>query len=203
MGHPQRVSQITPEEYLARELDASEKHEYYQGEIFAMAGGSAKHSRIIANTIRAVGNKLVGTPCSVFDSNLRIRVPRSTLYTYPDVSVICGPVQFDPLDRREETVINPSVLIEVLSPSTEAWDRGGKFESYRQIDTLRQYVLIATEAPRVETFLRQADGSWIYTAIAGIELTARLAALGVDLPLADVFAGVDFSTPIGEAPPAA
>src|SRR5688572_6447821 len=105
MGLPQPKQQFTPEEYLRHERDAVDKHEFYRGEIFAMAGGSAEHSRITANAIRHLGNRLDGSPCGVFDSNLRIRIARSSLYTYPDVSVICGPLEYDPLDARRETVL--------------------------------------------------------------------------------------------------
>src|SRR4051812_15002854 len=114
----QPTPRLTPEEYLRRERDAEVRSEYYRGEIFAMSGGSLEHSRIIANAIRRLGERLDGSPCGVFDSNLRIRIERTTLYTYPDASVVCGPPEFDPLDARRETVVNLTLLVEVLSPST-------------------------------------------------------------------------------------
>ena len=191
MTLPPPVRRYTPEEYLRRERDAAQKHEFYHGEVFAMSGGSFEHSRTIANVIRELGNRLAGGPCGVQDSNLRVRVPRTTLYTYPDASVVCGPPQFDPLDTARQTIINPTVLVEVLSPSTETWDRGGKFDSYRQIDSLREYVLVAWDAPRVETYLRQPDGTWVFAAAVGPAATARLNSVGVELPLAEVYRGVD------------
>jgi Uma2 family endonuclease len=200
MGLPQPIDRCTPEEYLRREQDSLDKHEYYHGEVFAMAGGSPEHSRVIANVIRRLGNKLDGTPCGVFDRNLRVRIPRTILYTYPDVSVVCGPLQFDPLDVRRQTVLNPTLLVEVLSPGTEAWDRGGKFENYQRIDSLREYVLVASETARVETYLRQADGRWLYAAVAGLDAQARLESLGIDLSLADAYAGVTFPAPAAEGP---
>ena len=188
----QPVFRCTPEEYLRRERDAAQKHEYYHGEVFAMAGGSPDHSLVIANFSREIGNRLKGGPCRVYDSNLRVRIPRTTLYTYPDVSVICGERQFDPLDGNKETVLNPTVLVEVLSPTTESWDRGGKFRNYQQIESLREYVLVSTDKMLVETFLRQPEGSWIYHPAAGREARVRLNALGIDLPLSEIYDGVDF-----------
>src|SRR5436190_19278746 len=118
MTAPQTINLYTPEEYLRRERGASERHQYYRGEIFAMAGGSPAHSLITANVTGEIRNRLKGKPCRVYESNLRIRIPRTTLYTYPDVSVICGDRQFDPLDTRKETVLNPTLIVEVLSPTT-------------------------------------------------------------------------------------
>lgn len=191
MTLPLPVDRCTPEEYLRRERGAVEKHEYYHGEVFAMSGGTLEHSRIIANTIGEIRARLRGTPCGVYDSNLRVRIPRTTLYTYPDVSVMCGPPQFDPLDTSRQTVLNPALLVEVLSPSTEAWDRGGKFGSYQQIESLREYVLISSQLILAETYLRQPDGTWIYAASAGREGLARLHSLGIEIPLAEVYDGVD------------
>lgn len=131
MTQPQAIDRYTPQEYLRREYEAAERHQYYHGEILAMAGGSPDHSLIISNVNRQIGNRLEGKPCRVYESNLRIRIPRTTLYTYADATVICGERQFDPLDARKQTILNPTLVVEVLSPSTEAWDRGGKFENYR------------------------------------------------------------------------
>jgi Uma2 family endonuclease len=192
MTLPQTNYRCTPEEYLARERDAAERHEYYHGEVFAMSGGTPDHSLIISNVNRELGNRLRGNPCRVYDSNLRVRIPRTTLYAYPDVSVICGDRQFDPLDTRRETVTNPTLIVEVLSPSTEAWDRGGKFQNYRQIDSLREYVMVVSDKPLVETYLRQQDGTWVLNAVAGLDVRARLVSLGVELDLAEVYSGVQF-----------
>jgi Uma2 family endonuclease len=190
----------TPEEYLARERDAADRHEYYHGEVFAMSGGTPDHSLIISNVNGELRARLKGKPCRVYDSNLRIRIPRTTLYTYPDVSVICGDRQFDPLDTRRETVTNPTLIVEVLSPSTEAWDRGGKFQNYRQIESLREYVMVASDKPLVETYLRQQEGTWVLNAIGGLEARARLVSLGVELDLAEVYSGVQFPATDSNAP---
>jgi Uma2 family endonuclease len=195
MGLPKANPRYTPEEYLRLERNATERHQYFQGEIFAMAGGSPEPSRIIANIIRSIGNRLEGSPCSVFDSNLRVRIPKTTLYTYPDVTVVCGPLQFDPLDSRRETVLNPTLIVEVLSPTTEAYDRGGKFENYRSIEPFREYVLVSQDVARVEAFLRRPDGAWLYTPAAGLEIEIRLHSLEITLPLAELYAGVTFPLP--------
>ena len=201
MTLPQPIQLLTPEQYLRRENDSSVRHEYYRGEVFAMAGGSPDHSLITANVSGELRSRLKGTPCRVYESNLRVRVPRTTLYTYPDVTVLCGERQFDPLDVKKETVVNPALIVEVLSESTDSWDRGGKFQNYRQIESLREYVLVSSDKPLVETFLRQADGTWIYQAAAGPEATASLKSLGVQLPLAEAYAGAEFPTPSSERAP--
>lgn len=201
MGLPQTTIRYTPEEYLRRERDATERHQFYHGEIFAMAGGSAQHSLIIANVSREVGNHLKSKPCRLYESNLRIRVPRTTLYTYPDASIICGPLQFDPLDLKNETVLNPRLLIEVLSPSTEAYDRGGKFENYQQIESLQEYVLVSSELARVETFFRQNDGTWLYTSTTVPNAAVRLRSLDIELPLSEIYSGITFEGPKTEPSP--
>jgi len=190
---------FTISDYLNRERDSLEKHEYRDGEILAMSGGSARHSLISANVIRELGNRLKGKPCRVYDSNLRIRIPRSVLYTYPDASVVCDAPQVDPDDPLKETVINPTVVVEILSPSTEAYDRGEKFGRYRQLDSLKQYVLVSQSMPRIELFLRHGDGAWLFTAFSGVEATADLASLRITLALSEVYAGVDFSEELGSA----
>ena len=200
MTQPQPVIRLTAEEYLRREHDAGERHEFYHGEVFAMAGGTPDHSLIISNVNRELGNRLKGKPCRVYESNLRIRVPRTTLYTYPDVSVICGERQFDPLDSRKETVLNPTAVVEVLSPSTETWDRGGKFQNYRQIESLLEYVLVSTDKHLVETYVRQPDGTWIFNPTSGREGRAALKSLGVELPLTEIYDGVEFPPQASDRP---
>lgn len=192
MALPQAIDQCTPEEYLRREYEASERHQYYRGEIFAMSGGSPAHSLITANVIREVGLRLKGKSCRVYESNLRVRIPRTTLYTYPDASVVCGPLQFDPLDKRQQSILNPTLIVEVLSPSTEAWDRGGKFESYRQIESLREYVLVASQQALIETYFRQAGGTWIYAVADETGSVVHFNSVAIELPLADVYDGADF-----------
>lgn len=200
MTLPQPVSRCTPEEYLRSEQDAAERHEYYHGEVFAMAGGTPDHSLVINNFNGELRNRLKGKPCRVYESNLRVRAGRAGRYAYPDSSVICGERQFDPLDPRQETVVNPTLLAEVLSPSTETWDRGGKFQGYQQIESLREYVLVSTDKPLVETFLRQSGGTWLYAAAAGPDARVVLKSVGVELPLVEIYDGVEFPAPSSEPP---
>ena len=183
---------FTVEEYLRLEKDSLEKHEYRDGEILAMARGTADHSLILANVIGELRNRLKGTPCRLYESNLRVKIARKVLYAYPDTTIVCGPSQFDPQDANKTTIINPRVIIEVLSPSTEAYDRGAKFTRYREIESFEEYVLIAQDEPSVETFLRQADGTWSFAAFAGRDAIAKIRCLSVDLPMSEVYAGVEF-----------
>jgi Uma2 family endonuclease len=188
-SHPRRY---TVEEYLRLESEATDKHDYRDGEILAMAGGSYEHGLITPNVITELGNRLRGKPCRVIDSNLRIAVARDVRYSYPDVSVICGEPQFDPKDRNRTTVTNPRVVIEVLSDSTEAADRGEKFQRYLKLESLEEYVLIAQDRARVETFFRQPDGTWLFAYTEGRDATAHLRSLDVGLPLTEVYVGVIF-----------
>lgn len=192
MGSPVERHRCSVAEYLRREREALDKHEYRDGEILLMAGGTVHHSRIQANIIGELYARLKGKPCAVHESNLRVRIPRTVLYTYPDVSIICGQPEFDPNDPSGETVTNPRVIVEVLSESTEAYDRGEKFGRYLQLDSLEEYVLVTQTAPRIETFWRQAEGTWLFTAFSGLEAAAKLRCLGIELPLADVYAGIEF-----------
>ncbi len=146
-------------DYIRVEQDSEIKHEYLGGQVWAMAGGSPDHSRIATNIARALGNQLEGKPCTVFNSDLRIRVQATGLATYPDVTVVCGSIELDPEDPTRHTVINPRVLIEVLSPSTEAYDRGEKLDHYRQLSTADTIVLVAQDQRRVEVW-RRASGGW-------------------------------------------
>jgi Uma2 family endonuclease len=182
------------EEYLRLERDASDKHEYRDGEILAMAGGTPNHSLIAANVIGEARQKLKGKPCRIYESNLRVRIPRKTLYTYPDASIICGAPQYDPQDRGEQTVLNPRVIIEVLSPTTEAYDRGEKFDRYRELESLKEYVLISQSVPRIETFIRYDGGSWLFHSWSGLDVSVILRSVEVKIPLAEVYADIPFPT---------
>jgi Uma2 family endonuclease len=179
-------------EYLERERKAVDKHEYRDGEILLMAGGSRSHSLMIANVIAALHSRLQGKPCRVYDSNLRVQVPRKVLYTYPDVSVICGQSDPDENDPAGDTVTNPRLIVEVLSDSTEAYDRGKKFDGYRELESLQEYVLVSQEAPRVETFFRQPDGTWLLTPVSGLNASVRLRSIETEVALAAIYQGVEF-----------
>ena len=198
MGLPQRVASFAPAEYLRRERAAEYRSEYYAGEIFAMAGGSPRHSLIKINIGAMLRDRLLKQPCTPYNSDLRIRVPTG-LYTYPDVSVICGELEFD--DEFKDTILNPTVLVEVLSPTTEAYDRGKKFDHYRRIESLREYVLVSQDEPRVERFLRNDDGTWTLAIASGLTESITLPSIGVTLPLSEVFIKVDFTADEVAAPP--
>ncbi len=187
---------LTPADYFALVASADEKFEFAAGRAFSMAGGSAVHSLICANVIRSAGNQLLDKPCPVYDSNLRVCVRPGTFYCYPDASVICGPIEFDSTDKSGQTAVNPRLIVEVLSPSTEGYDRGDKFRRYLQIASFQEYVLVSQTVPVVETYTRQPDGAWGFRAYEGLKATAPIQSLDIKLRLADVFAGVEFPAPV-------
>lgn len=186
-------------EYLAFEEAHEWKHEFHEGEILAMSGSSPEHALITARALRAIGNRIEGGPCQAYSSDLKIAVKPGSRVCYPDGSIICGPLEFDPNDPKRYVVTNPRVIIEVLSPTTEAYDRGEKFRHYRNIPSFAEYVLISQDAPIVETFFRQGDGSWVIAGTyTGLDARARLRALDIEIALSDIYAGVEFPPP---APP--
>lgn len=159
---------LTEADYLAFERTSDHKHEYYAGTIVAQAGASATHNRITMNTINSLYTQLQHRSCTVYSSDMRVKIPEKQSYVYPDISVVCGQEQF--ADTGQEILINPVVVIEVLSPSTERHDRGKKFEMYRTIPSLQEYLLIAQDARRVDHFVRQADNLWTFASFAEQEL---------------------------------
>jgi Uma2 family endonuclease len=182
---PQPSTFLTPEEYLEIERRAERKSEYFQGEMFAMAGASLAHVVIVGNLGRELGNRLEAGPCSVYSSDLRLRVAPNGLFTYPDVMVIRGDPQF--ADNRGDTVVNPVLIVEVLSESTQAYDRGKKFEQYRTLPSLREYLLVAQDAPRIEQWIRQPDDNWLRADISGGDATIQLVSVDCLLPLARIY----------------
>jgi Uma2 family endonuclease len=183
-------SLLTPQEYLARERKADFKSEYYRGEMFAMAGATWEHTLIKDNTARETGQQLRDGPCRVLTSDLRVRVDATGLYTYPDIIVVCDEPQFE--DKMFDTLLNPRVLMEVLSDSTEKYDRGGKFKHYRQVPSLQEYILIAQDEPLVERHVRQPNGDWLMTEFRGLEQTFAFTSIPVKIALADIYRGVEF-----------
>jgi Uma2 family endonuclease len=176
---------LTPEEYLKRERRAPYKSEYYFGEVFSMAGAKRAHNRISVNTLVALSRQLKGKPCEAYGSDMRVQTTSQGLYAYPDVSVVCGEQLFR--DDHQDTLLNPAVIIEVLSPATETYDRGKKFEQYRRVTSLRSYILIAQDRPRVEQFSRREDGQWLYQDASGLDGAMRVEAIGCTLSLAEVY----------------
>lgn len=186
-----QTNSMTLEEYFRLEEQSEIRHEYYRSEVFAMAGASREHNRIAIDLLTALNISLQGGPCEVFDSDMRVKVSETGLYTYPDISVTCGDSQFDenaPLD----TLLNPIVLVEVLSESTEAYDRGGKAQQYRQISSLREYVLVSQNEPRIEVQRWQDDGPWTISDYAGVDAILELPSLDCAIPFAEIYRRVDF-----------
>jgi Uma2 family endonuclease len=170
-------------EYLELEASSNLRHEFFDGVVYAMSGGSPDHSRLAANVISILTAQLVGKPCQCFTSDLRVRVLETGLATHPDVSVICGSLQSDSEDKN--TATNPVVIVEVLSPSTQRYDREEKAAHYRRIRSLASYVLISHEEQRIEVFTRNDDGSWtLREARSG---SVELAAIGCRLSVEDVY----------------
>ncbi|MEK6259865.1 MAG: Uma2 family endonuclease [Planctomycetota bacterium] len=192
MGLPQRLASLSVTDYYRLENAAEFRSQFFAGEMFAMAGGTPRHSRIKTNVGSLLNTLLRQGPCITYDSDLRLRVTETNLITYPDVSVVCGELQVDPDDAN--TALNPTLIVEVLSPSTEAYDRGAKFGHYRRIPSLREYVLVSQEEPRVERFLLNDDGTWTLAIANGLDESIELGSLGVTLPLSEIYSKVDFTT---------
>jgi Uma2 family endonuclease len=182
---------LTPEQYLEIERRAERKSEYYNGEMFAMAGAREAHNLLVANLVGELGQQLRSRPCRVYLSNMRVRVTGTGLYTYPDVITVCGEPSF--LGDQRDTLLNPDLLVEVLSPSTEAYDRGRKFEQYKAIESLREYLLVASDRIHADLYTRQPDGRWLLTSADTMEDSLVLESVGAQLRLADLYEKVDLS----------
>jgi Uma2 family endonuclease len=173
-------------EYIRIEENSAVKHEFFGGQVFAMAGGSPEHAGITANIARLLGNALEGKPCRVFSPDLRIRVRATGLGTYPDATVVCGSIEIYHEDPKRHTALNPRMLVEVLSPSTEDYDRGEKLGHYKQIESLMEVVLVAHDRAEVEVVRREADGSWSRHIASGGELV-RLESLDCEIPVSAIY----------------
>ena len=176
---------LSPEEYLAIERQAEHKSEYVDGVLYAMAGGSERHNLIAGNLITELNIQLRQAPCRVYPSDLKVRAPNSKRFFYPDVSVVCGETQF--ADAEQDVVLNPILVVEVLSESTAAFDRGKKFQSYQQIESLQEYLLVSQDEHTVEHYLRQEDGHWLYTKVSGLDESIALPAMKCRLALRDIY----------------
>jgi Uma2 family endonuclease len=184
----QPKTRYTIPEYLELEAATPQKHEYLGGEIFAMGGASEAHNLIVGNVLSGLHQQLRGKPCRVYPSDLRVKVSSTGLYTYPDVTVVCGKPE---LEQPGETLLNPNVLIEVLSESSEAYDRGKKFEQYRTLASLSDYLLIAQDKPLVEHYSRQSGGRWLLVAANTLAEHIEIGSIGCSLALAEVYLNVD------------
>ena len=180
---------VTQQDYLAFERNALDKHEYYKGEIFAMSGASFKHNLIETNLRRALGNFLQDKDCNEFGSNLRIHIPSNTLYTYPDIIVLCDEPAF--VDDEFDTITNPSVIIEILSPSTANYDRGAKFDLYREITSLHEYLLIDSTAIHAVLYVKNDDNTWTLSETKDPGQLLTIPSINFTIGLADIYNGVD------------
>ncbi len=184
----------TAEEYLDVERAADHRSEFINGRIYAMAGAGRPHGLIIGNLMRHLGNELLERPCEMHTGEMRVKVSETGTYVYPDVVVVCGEPDFE--DRHLDALTNPTLVVEVLSPSTEGYDRSAKFAHYRRIASLQQYVLIAQNEPRLECYTRQEDGElWLFSEVTDLSTTVHLASIGCDLPMAQAYRRVTFPPP--------
>ncbi|HWV33076.1 MAG TPA: Uma2 family endonuclease [Dyadobacter sp.] len=181
------IKMYTQEEYLELERAAEYKSEYYRGEIFAMSGASRYHNRITENLSIEIGSFLKGKSCQSFSRDMRVHIPENTLYTYPDLLIVCGKPEF--LDNQTDTLLNPSVIIEVLSPSTEGYDQGKKFHLYRSLRMLTEYVLIDSQEVRAEVYRKASNGIWALVSEADdLEGSIEIGHIGLTLKMSDIYA---------------
>jgi Uma2 family endonuclease len=189
MSRQTKKTYVTPEEYLASERTAEYKNEYFDGEIVAMTGASRKHNLIAGNMFADLKRQLRGKPCEAFISDMRLRIPSANLYTYPDVVVACGTPEFE--DAEVDTLLNPVLIVEVLSKSTASYDRAEKFGYYRTLPSLEEYLLVEQNEYHVVQYVRQQDGRWMLADIGGVEARVELSSVGCVLTLADVYERVE------------
>ena len=188
----------TPEEYLALERKADYKSEYVNGQVIAMAWANRSHNLIAGNLYREISPQLRGRPCEAYISDMRVKVSRTGLYTYPDVVVVCGEIHFE--DVHNDTLLNPTVIVEVLSASTEAYDRGEKFAHYRRLESLQEYLLVAQDKVRIEHYVRQG-AQWVLSEASTLDETVQLASISCDVALRDVYDKVQFAESSEATPP--
>lgn len=184
-------------DYLASERESEVKHEFIDGRVYAMSGASEAHNLIAGSIYVSLYTQLRGRPCKIYPSDMKVRTPSTRSYTYPDISVVCGDAQFDG-DLRD-ILLNPSVVIEVLSPNTERFDRGRKFQRYRELESLQEYVLVAQDSPHVERFARQDNGLWQLSEAHGLQASLPLTSIDCVLRLAEVYEQISFAP--GDATP--
>ncbi len=182
---------LSAEQYLAIERKSEVRHQYYDGEMFAMGGASREHNRISMNIGTDLNHQLRDRPCEPFMIDMRVKVDPSGLYTYPDIVVVCDGAEFE--DEHVDTLLNPQVIIEVLSETTESYDRGKKFEHYRRLQSLTDYLLVSQDEPHIEHFAKNADGHWVLSEATGLDMAVELPTIHCRLALKDVYAKVEFT----------
>jgi len=181
----QRQNRFTPEEYLVIDRHSEQKHEYFDGGIFAMTGASRRHNLISVNVASSINTQLADRECEVYASDMRVKVSPTGLYTYPDVVIVCETPQFE--DKEIDTLLNPTVIIEVLSKTTEGYDRGDKFEHYRRVESLVEVVLIAQDKHHVEHYTRQISGQWLLSETNNLQDKLIITSINCELPLRDIY----------------
>jgi Uma2 family endonuclease len=194
MASASSQSYVSPEEYLAMERKAEFKSEYFDGCIYAMAGATKEHNRITLDFLTSLNSRLAERHYDVLGLDMRVLISKTGLYTYPDIVVACGELEF--LDEETDTLLNPTLVGEVLSPSTERYDRGEKFVSYRELPSLGEYILVAQDRVLVEVYARQGE-QWVLSVFRKRDDVVRLASIGCDIPLAEIYRRVD--VPNGDA----
>jgi len=192
MAQPAEHRYYTPEEYFAIEEHAEYRNEYIDGEIFAMSGGTANHNRIAGDLFSVLNSALAPKGCEAFINDLRVQLQESRRYTYPDIVIVCGTLEF--VKKRKDTITNPIVIIEVLSDSTKDYDRGSKFTAYRNIESLREYVLIEQNRVHIESFAKENDGTWRLREYDALTGDLPLIALDIVIPIKDIYRRVEFPT---------
>jgi len=188
----EKARRYTPEEYLELERQSDVRHEYYEGEIYAMAGETLKHSQICVNLAREVSSQLKGKPCQALSPNMKVRAQTKGLFAYPDLTVVCGEPIFH--DQKKDVLLNPRVIFEVLSPSTERYDRTMKFFKYRQeIEDLTDYIIVSQHSAFIEHYEKQADGRWVHTVVGGLENVLNVTSINCVLSLAEIYDRVEIA----------
>lgn len=184
-------TKLTPEDYLKFERKSEERHEYFDGEIFAMSGAKRNHNKVVGNLSGLIWQHLKGKDCEFYPTDMRVFVPETGLYTYPDLVVVCGEPEFQ--DDVFDTLLNPILLIEVLSETTESYDRGKKFQHYRSIESLQEYILVSQNEARIEKYVRHGDGFWLLSEAVGIDSNIEFSSIECEIELSEVYDKIDFS----------
>ncbi len=185
-------TRYTLEEYLELDARSDTRYEYFDGEIVDMAGATLNHNRISRNVLNSLTNRLENRPCEALPADMRLKVPVALPYRYPDVSVVCGEVRIEKMGEVE-LLLNPVLIVEVLSSTTANYDREGKFLAYQSIESFHEYLLIAQDTPHVTQYVRQADGLWLRRDVVGLEAELNLSSVGCTLSLAEMYRGVAFA----------
>jgi Uma2 family endonuclease len=193
MSNPAQPARFTAEEYLVRERAAATKSEFHDGRIVAMAGGTGPHSQLASGWIRELGNIAKARGCSIFNSDMKLRIAANNRVCYPDVSGLCGRAEY--LDEKRDVLLNPSFVSEVLSQSTEAYDRGTKLALYMALPSVIEIALVSVVAVRVDKYTRQPDGIWRFDGYSGVESQVPFVSLGGEISLREVYAGVELDPP--------